>query len=178
MALRYRIVPTALGSAGFVASEQGVRRSYLPQTSAAALRKRIHKDAPDAKEDARLLPQVAKSLKRYFDGRQPRLDVPLDFEGATPFERQVWQALLDVPFGETVTYADLARRIGKPRAARAVGMAMAHNRFAPIVPCHRVLRSDGRLGGFSAPGGLRLKRKLLALESTQAEAAVGAGAST
>ena len=77
------------------------------------------------------------------------------------FHRKVWKACLEIPAGETRTYGWIARRIGHPKAARAVGQALALNPFAPYVPCHRVVRSDGHLGGYSAPGGLVRKRQML-----------------
>ncbi|MCS7167190.1 MAG: MGMT family protein [Gemmatales bacterium] len=82
----------------------------------------------------------------------------------SPFRRQVLQACRRVPYGMTVSYSDLARRIGRPRAVRAVGQALKANPWAIIVPCHRVTRQDGNLGGYSAPGDVNLKRALLALE--------------
>ncbi|MBI4802257.1 MAG: MGMT family protein [Elusimicrobia bacterium] len=82
----------------------------------------------------------------------------------TPFQRSVWRACMAIPRGQTRSYGWLARRIGRPEAARAVGAALGKNPFAPIVPCHRVIRSDGLPGGFSAPGGLKTKLRLLAAE--------------
>ncbi|OGS63640.1 MAG: 6-O-methylguanine DNA methyltransferase [Elusimicrobia bacterium RIFOXYB2_FULL_62_6] len=82
----------------------------------------------------------------------------------TPFQRAVWRACMAIPAGETRSYGWIARRIGRPGAARAVGSALGKNPFAPAVPCHRVISSDGSLGGFSAPGGLKTKARLLAKE--------------
>jgi methylated-DNA-[protein]-cysteine S-methyltransferase len=90
--------------------------------------------------------------------------VPLDLSGITPFHRRVYEALRRVPAGETVTYGQLAALAGSPRAARAVGQAMAHNPFLLVVPCHRVLGHGGAMGGFSAPGGVDTKRRMLELE--------------
>lgn len=82
----------------------------------------------------------------------------------TPFQQAVWRACMSIPPGETRSYGWIARRIGRPGAARAVGSALGKNPFAPTVPCHRVISSDGSLGGFSAPGGLKTKARLLAAE--------------
>lgn len=82
----------------------------------------------------------------------------------TPFQRKVYEALLRIPKGQTRTYAQVARMIGRPRAARAVGQALKANRWAPRIPCHRVAAGDGTLGGYSAPGGLAAKRRLLRCE--------------
>ncbi|MDR2191577.1 MAG: MGMT family protein [Endomicrobium sp.] len=81
-----------------------------------------------------------------------------------PFYVKVWKACADIPAGKTLTYAKLAAKIGSPNAARAVGTALSKNPFAPIVPCHRVIRSDGKMGGFSAAGGIKLKEKMLKYE--------------
>ena len=88
----------------------------------------------------------------------------IDAAKATPFQKKVWAALCNIPKGTTVTYAQLARKIGKPKAVRAVGNAVGKNPFAPTVPCHRVLRSDGALGGYSGKGGVATKKKLLKAE--------------
>lgn len=82
----------------------------------------------------------------------------------TPFQRKVYEALLKIPKGQVLTYAQVARMIGRPNAARAVGQALKRNRWAPEIPCHRVIASDGSLGGYSAPGGVAAKRRLLQRE--------------
>ena len=79
----------------------------------------------------------------------------------TPFQKKVYEALLKIPKGQVRTYAEVARMIGKPKAARAIGQALKRNRWAPEIPCHRVIASDGSLGGYSAPGGVAAKRRLL-----------------
>ncbi|GAB6166326.1 hypothetical protein JCM19992_23260 [Thermostilla marina] len=91
-------------------------------------------------------------------------NIPLAPLGATPFRRRVWEACRAIPFGRVRTYGELACRIGRPHAARAVGAALAANPLPLVVPCHRVIRGDGALGGFSAPGGIELKSWLLAFE--------------
>ncbi|MEV5711907.1 methylated-DNA--[protein]-cysteine S-methyltransferase [Actinoallomurus sp. NPDC052274] len=100
-------------------------------------------------------------LEEYFAGRRTTFDLPLAPVG-TPFQRQVWAALLEIPFGETVSYGELAERIGRPTAARAVGLANGKNPIGIIVPCHRVVGSTGDLTGYG--GGLHRKRHLLAFE--------------
>jgi O-6-methylguanine DNA methyltransferase len=115
-----------------------------------------------ALEDAphTLLPYV-KELEQYFAGKRREFTLPLDLRG-TDFQRDCWLALQEIPYGETRTYADIARTVGKPTAFRAVGMANNRNPIAVIVPCHRVIASDGTLCGYG--GGLDVKRKLLELE--------------
>jgi len=100
-------------------------------------------------------------LGEYFAGERRRFDLPLAPRG-TDFQRQVWRALTEIPYGKTVSYGDLARHIGKPNAPRAVGLANGANPLPIIVPCHRVIGADGSLTGFG--GGLPIKRRLLALE--------------
>ena len=104
-------------------------------------------------------------LEEYFEGRRQTFDLPLAPEG-TAFQRSVWQALTEIPYGETISYGELARRIGNPQASRAVGLANGANPLPIVVPCHRVIGADGSLTGFG--GGLDIKRKLLALERTAA----------
>jgi methylated-DNA-[protein]-cysteine S-methyltransferase len=94
-----------------------------------------------------------------------RLDrIPLDEASLRPFQRQVLRACRAIPYGETATYQDLARRIGRPAACRAVARALATNPWPIIIPCHRVVRRDGSLGGYSGPGGIALKQRLLEME--------------
>lgn len=107
--------------------------------------------------------RFAAQLERYAAGQAVRFTVPLDLSGSTPFQRAVWAALRRIPYGETRTYAWLARQVKRPRAVRAAGAACGANPLPILIPCHRILRSDGSLGGFSA--GLPWKRKLLALEA-------------
>jgi methylated-DNA-[protein]-cysteine S-methyltransferase len=112
-------------------------------------------------ESREVLAPCLRELKEYFLGKRRVFSVPLDLRG-TDFQLQCWRTLLDIPYGETRTYADIARTIGHPNAFRAVGMANNRNPIAIIVPCHRVIASDGSLCGYG--GGLDLKRKLLELE--------------
>jgi methylated-DNA-[protein]-cysteine S-methyltransferase len=107
---------------------------------------------------------VRAQLEEYFAGKRTSFDVPLAPEGA-PFEREVWRALEEIPYGETVSYGEIARRVGQPTAARAVGTANGRNPIAVIVPCHRVIGADGSLTGYG--GGLERKRLLLELERGQ-----------
>lgn len=100
-------------------------------------------------------------LQEYFDGQRTRFDLPLRMEG-TGFQRSVWDALLEIPYGETTSYGEIARRVGKPGAARAVGLANGQNPVAIVVPCHRVIGADGSLTGYG--GGLDRKVTLLQLE--------------
>jgi len=104
---------------------------------------------------------VVAQLEEYFEGRRSSFELPLAMDGSA-FERRVWQALREIPYGETVSYGEIARRIGKPSAARAVGLANGRNPISVIVPCHRVIGANGALTGYG--GGLERKRMLLELE--------------
>jgi len=116
--------------------------------------------------------RAEREIREYLAGRRRRFTVPLDLSGLSPFHRRVLQATRRIPYGRTATYGDLARRVGRPRAARAVGQAMARNPVPLVVPCHRVVAAGGGLGGFGGglggfSGGLALKRRLLALEGAR-----------
>lgn len=119
---------------------------------------------PDWTKDKAPFGEVVRQLRAYFDGKLKEFDLPLTLEG-TEFQSRVWASLLTIPYGETISYAQLAQRIGNPKAVRAVGLANGSNPIPIIVPCHRVIGSDGSLTGFG--GGLDTKKKLLALESNQ-----------
>ena len=105
---------------------------------------------------------LREQLEDYWTGRLTAFDLPVEMAGS-PFQRRVWRALQDIPYGETISYGELARRIEVPSAARAVGVANGHNPICVIVPCHRVIGADGSLTGFG--GGLERKRLLLELEA-------------
>jgi methylated-DNA-[protein]-cysteine S-methyltransferase len=113
-----------------------------------------------------LLADAARQFNEYFDGRRTSFDLRLDMRG-TPFQVRVWKALLEIPFGETCSYGQLAARIGAPKAVRAVGAANGRNQLPIVVPCHRVIGADGSLHGFT--GGLHLKQALLDLEGRRAQ---------
>ncbi len=108
------------------------------------------------------LDTLEAELGEYLDGRRQQFDVPLVLAG-TEFQERVWRALLNIPYGTTISYAELARRVSSPGGSRAVGGANGDNRIAIVVPCHRVIRADGELGGYG--GGLARKRRLLDLEA-------------
>jgi methylated-DNA-[protein]-cysteine S-methyltransferase len=119
------------------------------------------------RDDARFA-DVARQLEEYFAGERTTFDVRLRMLGG-PFEREVWEELLRIPYGETTSYGEIAQRVGKPHASRAVGAANGRNPIAIIVPCHRVIGSDGSLTGYG--GGLERKRALLDLEAGRASLA-------
>lgn len=114
------------------------------------------------KKVERLSSEVIKQLQQYFDGERYEFDLPLSPEG-TSFQMEVWRALEKIPYGETISYLDLAKRIGKPAAVRAVGAANGANPLPIVIPCHRVIGHNGKLTGYG--GGLEKKQYLLSMES-------------
>ena len=118
----------------------------------------------DADDVPTVLKETAAELEEYFAGERTEFDVPMELDG-TPFQKEVWAELSRIGYGETISYAELARRVGRPRGPRAVGQANGRNPIPIIVPCHRVLASNG-IGGYG--GGLKVKRALLAIEGVTA----------
>jgi len=149
-----RTLDTPIGELGLVASEHGLQRVLWPSEAGG--------HAPTPKGCSLLLDEAACQLGEYFAGRRTAFDLPLDLQG-TPFQRQAWLALAEIPYGETVSYAEQAVRLGRPAAVRAVGAANGRNPVPIVLPCHRVVGSDGSLTGFG--GGLDVKRALLDLEA-------------
>lgn len=119
---------------------------------------------PHGRENAECLDETIRQLRAYFAGDLETFDLPLAPQG-TPFQLSVWHRLCEIPYGETISYGELARRIGNPNASRAVGLANGSNPIPIVVPCHRVIGSNGKLTGYG--GGLPIKEKLLALERRQ-----------
>jgi methylated-DNA-[protein]-cysteine S-methyltransferase len=164
------LLDTPLGPIGLAWSEQGLARLQLPEAERATTERRLAATAHS--RPAPPLAAIADAiglLQRYCAGE--RVDfaaLALDLADAPPFHRQVYEAARVVGWGETATYGEIARRVGEPGAARAVGQALGRNPIAIIVPCHRILASGGRIGGFSAHGGARAKARLLALEGVHA----------
>jgi methylated-DNA-[protein]-cysteine S-methyltransferase len=144
--------PSPVGDLLLVASEEGLVRVEFPPAH-----------PPDnAPRDSRRLASVLRQLAEYFAGDRKEFDVPLAPRG-TPFQLEVWRTLQRIPYGETRSYADIARSIGRPAATRAVGAANGANPIPILIPCHRVIGTSGALTGFG--GGIAVKRRLLDLES-------------
>jgi methylated-DNA-[protein]-cysteine S-methyltransferase len=151
---------TEWGWTGLLVSQAGVKRLVLPLPSPEAVRRQLgwREDLP---ADRTAIDLVSR-LTAYFQGVKVNFPDDLDWSGATGFQRTVWAAARHVRYGETVSYGRLAADIGHPGAARAVGQALARNPVPVMVPCHRIIGRQGRIGGFS--GGVPLKRRLLELE--------------
>jgi len=162
---------TALGRCAIAWTERGIAAVQLPEGRDTATRARVTLRVPDAAESVppRGVQRAIDDIARLFAGEARALDShELDWEGVAPFPRRVYEAARAIPAGHTSTYGELAKRMGEPRKARAVGQALGRNPFAVVVPCHRVLGADGRLGGFSAGGGAGTKQRLLVFESAYA----------
>ena len=163
--IAYVTVPTSLGQLLVAATERGVCRVALGN-GAGALEQDLLVEFPGARvvqDKSGKLHGWVTSILAYLDGKEPDLDLPLDIR-ATAFQRRVWQELQRIPFGQTRTYAEVARRIGRPTAARAVAQACATNPVALVIPCHRVVRGDGALGGYR--WGIDRKSSLLKQEGS------------
>ena len=153
------------GFVGVAASGQGLRRLSLPQPTRDGALTRVRDDLwQDATCDDAAFASLAERLDSYFAGQAVDFsDVGLDLEGRTLFQRQVLQAVRAIPRGQVMTYREVAATVHRPRAARAVGGVMAANPICVIIPCHRVVASDGSMGGFG--GGSDMKRRMLELEA-------------
>lgn len=162
--LVHATVETPLGWVAVLASERGVRHLTLPRPTREEALAHLESEAGAiGVEDAGALVEVLDRVRAYYEGRPVTFDdIPVDLEGWPAFYRTVWEHLRRLPRGRTISYGELARAVGRPGAARAVGRAMACNPIPPIVPCHRVVASDGRLGGYG--GGLDMKAHLLRME--------------
>jgi methylated-DNA-[protein]-cysteine S-methyltransferase len=161
------VFATAVGPCAIAWSEHGIRALQLPSASAAATAERLLRGCPGAQRRAppASVERAIEAIRALLAGAAQDLTaVELDWRHLTPFEREVYGAARALAPGVTCTYGELAARIGRPGAARAVGGAMGRNPFPLIVPCHRVLAAGGRVGGFSAPGGVQTKRRLLQIE--------------
>jgi methylated-DNA-[protein]-cysteine S-methyltransferase len=158
---------TAIGVCGISWSERGITAVQLPAAHEDLTWARLRRRAPHARE-LPAPPHVTSAISgisAMLAGEVAHLSqVPLDLAGVEQFDRRVADVARTIPTGETLTYGELATRIGAPGRAREVGAALGRNRFPIIVPCHRVIAANGRLGGFSAPGGARTKLRLLEIE--------------
>jgi len=161
--MQFATVKTKWGTFGLVARNDRLVATFLPMPEP-ELRRLIAERFPEAVEAKQLLPNFRKQVADYFDGQRVRFSVRADLDGVSPFRAEVLRACRKIPYGATASYADLAGAAGNPAAVRAAGGAMAHNPMPLVIPCHRVLRSDGSIGGFSSTEGVRQKRRLLALE--------------
>jgi methylated-DNA-[protein]-cysteine S-methyltransferase len=165
----FTLFDTAIGRCGIVWGGRGIVGVQLPEGREPETRARMLRRFPSAQEAA-----PPPDVQRALDGIvallrgevSPLESVPLDMEGVPQFHRRVYDVARTIPPGKTLSYGDIATRLGAPGSARAVGHALGHNPFAIVVPCHRVLAAGGKMGGFSAGGGVATKLRLLSIECT------------
>ncbi len=167
----FALFATPIGHCAIAWAESGIVGVQLPEKDAAATHKRMQRRFPAAAH-ASPPPAVQHAIDgvaALVDGEPDDLtEIVLDMTGVPSFDRRVYEAAREIPPGTTVTYGDIAKRIGEPRAAQAVGQALGRNPFAPVVPCHRILSADGTMHGFSAGGGVTTKLRLLTIEGWRA----------
>jgi methylated-DNA-[protein]-cysteine S-methyltransferase len=156
------VLQTKIGWIGLAWTSRGILWLVLPRGSRAEVLQELQREFTDGVLTSAPA-ELTNELVEYAEGRRRAFDLPLDWSLVKPFQRAVLTMALKIPFGETRTYGWIARAIGKPRAARAVGRALATNPIPLILPCHRVVGSDGSLTGYG--GGLPLKRRLLQMEA-------------
>jgi methylated-DNA-[protein]-cysteine S-methyltransferase len=166
-ALGYTLFDTAVGRCGIAWSERGISAIMLPEADDDATRKRLLRrveNAPEALPPASVQQAIAAIQSLLEGGRTDLSNVVVDLDGMPDFNLRVYEIARKIPAGETLTYGDIAKRLGDVQLSRAVGQAMGQNPVPVVVPCHRVVAAGGKTGGFSAPGGSRTKLKILAIE--------------
>lgn len=175
--LRRAVFPTALGVCGIVWRGDVIVRLQLPEATAGQTTARMLRGLEVLAEDAEpegAAAEAVAGVQALFAGERPELDhLPLAWDDVAPPTRRVLEACRAIPHGETRSYGDLARALGDVGLSQAVGQALGRNPFAPVVPCHRVLGADGRIGGFSGGDGRRLKLAILNAERASTSAAPG-----
>jgi len=163
----YTVFRTSIGWCGIVMAQRKVHRLFIGYARLHQLKRHIRDAFGDdiGLNCSGTISMVIKKLQRFCCGEKVSLsDVPMDWSSLTEFQQRVLRAAAQIPYGSVDTYGGLARKIGSARSARAVGNALARNPFPLLIPCHRVVKGDGRIGGFSAGDGIRLKNKLLSIE--------------
>ena len=165
--LNYATFNTGVGWVGILGSTRGLLSITLPQRSTQEARQLLGDRVNRATWSPGRFQDLMKQLKIYFGGRRAAFPDELDLSRATAFQREVWEVTRLIPYGETRSYTWVAKQIKKPRAVRAVGQALARNPLPIIIPCHRVVAGDGKLGGYS--GGIETKRQLLYLEGSRGD---------
>jgi methylated-DNA-[protein]-cysteine S-methyltransferase len=169
----FTLFDTALGRCGIAWGERGIAAIELPGRDDAGTRRRLRRSVQGATEAAppEDVAAAIEAIVRLFDGEPADLSaVVLDMDGVPEFHQRVYDVARAIPAGETLSYGEIAARLGEPGSAQAVGHALGRNPFPSVVPCHRVLAANGALHGFSAPGGLETKRRMLTIEGALAPA--------
>ena len=160
--LRYFTYNSPIGDIYVVSTEKGICRVDFKTSENELVQRLERKFRKDVIKDPNFFNSLITKLDRYFSGKPTRFTFPINFIEGTDFQKRVWRALLEIPFGEVRSYKQIAQQVGNPNAYRAVGSAVGKNPINFIIPCHRVIRSDGKLGGYGL--GIDLKKKLLQME--------------
>lgn len=163
----FALFPTAIGHCAIAWTDREIAGAQLPGTDEHATRKQMRRRFPSTAETPpppNVQHAIAEITALLRGEPADLLEIPLAMHDIAPFDREVYAAARAVPPGTTITYGDIAKRIGEPHAAQAVGQALGRNPFAPIVPCHRIVSADGTMHGFSAPGGVTTKLRMLTIE--------------
>jgi len=167
----FTVFKTAIGWCGMVMKGRNVQRLWIGYSRRHQIKRHIKEAFRDAMEvyPSRGMRAIIKRIERYCSGANVALgSVPVDWSSLTAFQQKVLRAASQIPYGSVDTYGGLARKIDSPKSARAVGNALAQNPFPLLIPCHRVIKGDGRIGGFSAGDGISIKNKLLSIEMGEA----------
>jgi O-6-methylguanine DNA methyltransferase len=159
---RYTIFETQYGHVGAVASDSGLHMIVLPKKKTEEIKKHLDGHYLELIRDDDYFKHLKAKILDYFSGKNIRFNEKMDIAGSTPFELKVWDITMGIPRGEVRSYEWVAKQLGNPKEVRAVGGALRRNRLPLIIPCHRVIKKQGDLGGFSA--GIEMKRLLLKLE--------------
>jgi len=170
----FHVFDTAIGACGLAWTDKGLFQVQLPEASEVATELRLGRIAGAAWSDTlpKNIAECEARMRAYFEGDPATFtDIDLDMSRVNAFSARIYTALRKVGWGKTTSYGALARQIGDPHAARAIGAAMGKNPWPLVVPCHRVLAASGKIGGFSAYGGRATKRKMLQLEQSDADGA-------
>jgi len=163
--ITYSLFPTSIGWCGVLTAQRGLLRLYVGYAKRSQLLKHIAGGVGSRMKKVPATGMVIDKIKRYCSGENVSFaGCTMDWSSLSPFRQKVLMAALKIPYGSVETYGSLARKIGCPRGSRAVGNALAKNPFPLLIPCHRIIRGDGKPGGFSAGGGVALKNTLLQLE--------------
>lgn len=164
-AVKYCLIDTEIGTFGLGWTEKGVARAALPDSRPYAVGQQMAKYGTQSAAPEDDIAELVADIQAYGRGEPVDFDqVPLDLDGQPPFHRRVYADIRRLEWGKTTTYGEIARRLGDLGLSRAVGQALGANPVPLIIPCHRVLASNGKAGGFSAPGGTSSKMKMLAME--------------
>ncbi|HUU18972.1 MAG TPA: methylated-DNA--[protein]-cysteine S-methyltransferase [Sedimentisphaerales bacterium] len=166
--IKYTIFKTKWGYFGLAGTEHALCRTQLPGPKPEKIKSMLLKNFRHPQLDKTFLRTLQEQITAYFEGAYINFsrDVPLVLDGFSSFGISVLTACRTIEFGQMITYGQLAKKSGRPNASRAVGSTLAKNPLPLIIPCHRIIRSDGKLGGFSALGGVNLKKRLLLHEKT------------